>query len=155
MTDVFVDFTLKITGKGVEEVEPLTAKLEDAQRIFQREHLPAHFCCRRGTAGFRLGNCREVISASKSLCTARNSNEKPCKNEKSNSVWRKRPAEHFFRGIMPNFQIFLDKTARGIYNLSEVRYEEKHYVIDLKKYFSGEDISQAIDYTVDLSEGGA
>ena len=25
-------------------------------------------------------------------------------------------------------------------------------LIDLKKYFSGEDISQAIDYTVDLSE---
>ncbi len=28
MTDVFVDSTLKITGKGVEEVEPLTAKLK-------------------------------------------------------------------------------------------------------------------------------
>ena len=27
VTDVFVDSTLKITGKGVEEVEPLTAKL--------------------------------------------------------------------------------------------------------------------------------
>ena len=25
-------------------------------------------------------------------------------------------------------------------------------LIDLKKYFSGEDISQAIDYTVELSE---
>ena len=49
VTDVFVDSTLKITGKGVEEVEPLTAKL-------------------------------------KTLCTARNRNEKPCENEKSNSV---------------------------------------------------------------------
>lgn len=28
VTDVFVDSTLKITGKGVEEVEPLTAKLK-------------------------------------------------------------------------------------------------------------------------------
>ena len=28
----------------------------------------------------------------------------------------------------------------------------KTMLIDLKKYFSGEDISQAIDYTVDLSE---
>ena len=28
ITDIFVDSTLKITGKGVEEVEPLTAKLK-------------------------------------------------------------------------------------------------------------------------------
>ena len=79
VTDVFVDSTLKITGKGVEEVEPLTAKLKTLS-----ESSNVNIC--RGTAGFRSGICREVISASKSLCTARNSNEKQCKNEKSNSV---------------------------------------------------------------------
>ena len=82
VTDVFVDSTLKITGKGVEEVEPLTAKLKTLS-----ESSNVNICLLISADAEELpASVREVISASKSFCTARNSNEKPCKNEKSNSV---------------------------------------------------------------------
>ncbi len=107
VTDVFVDSTLKITGKGVEEVEPLTAKLKTLSESSNvnicllisadAEELPA---------SVRI--CREVISASKkAFAPPRNSNEKAVqKRKKQQCFGGNDPPNTFFRGIMPNFQIF-------------------------------------------------